>query len=317
MPAPVKPADSIRHRSGAFAALDGGGIDKEVETRMSAADDLDDVVEDRSAGGGDDTNRARKGGQGTLAGGVEEALGQEAGLELLERKLQGPGTPGFQGLGDELKLAARLVDGDAAAHQNCEAVLRAEAEKLRLAAEEHNRKLRLAVLQREVNVAGGRGMAVGDLAFDPKIGVGSLDMLSEVVDQGANAPGRGGCAWTRFWVRGARLGGRGMRGLARAPGRGGLRARVRPEFPACHRLQSGSPYRMSLKHRRAQWERSAVEAVGLDIGCDGWREQARAGVSVAQTAAEFSGGDVLVDGGEQMDAGALGEPGRAARADLL
>ena len=42
------------------------------------------------------------------------------------------------------KLAARLVDGDAAAHQNGQSVLRLEAEELGLAAEEHDRKLRLA-----------------------------------------------------------------------------------------------------------------------------------------------------------------------------
>ena len=112
---------------------------------MAAANDLDDVVEHRSAGGGDDANRAREGGQRALASGVEESLGQQARLELFVRKLQGPRAARLQRLGDELKLAARLVDGDAAAHQNGQSVLRLEAQQLRLAAEEHHRKLRLAV----------------------------------------------------------------------------------------------------------------------------------------------------------------------------
>src|SRR5208283_5912911 len=92
-------------------------------------------------------------------------FGQQARLELFVRKLQGSCAARFQRLGNELELAARLVDRDAAAHQHRESVLRVEAQQLRLAAEEHHRKLRLAVLQREVNVAGGSGAAVGDFAL--------------------------------------------------------------------------------------------------------------------------------------------------------
>ena len=138
---------------------------------MAAANDLDDVVEHGSAGGGDDADGAREGGQRALAGGVEEAFGEQARLELFEGELQGPRAARLQRLGDELELAARLVDGDAAAHQDGESILRAEAEELGLAAEEHDRKLRFAVLEREVDVAGGRGAAVGDLALDPEVGV--------------------------------------------------------------------------------------------------------------------------------------------------
>jgi hypothetical protein len=112
---------------------------------VAAANDLDDVVEDRTAGGCDDAEGARKCGQRALAGGVEEALGEEARLELGEGELEGAGTAWLEGFGDELELAARLVDGDAAANENGESVLRVEAKELRLSAEEDDGKLRLAI----------------------------------------------------------------------------------------------------------------------------------------------------------------------------
>jgi hypothetical protein len=141
----VEPADSRGDRGGAFGALHGGGIDEKVEARVAAANDLDDVVEDRAAGGGDDAEGAREGGQGALAGGIEESFGEETGLELGEGELEGTGATRFQRLGDELELAARLIDGDSAADEDGESVLRLEAEELGLAAEEHDGKLRLAV----------------------------------------------------------------------------------------------------------------------------------------------------------------------------
>ena len=45
----------------------------------------------------------------------------------------------------------------------------------------------LAILQCEVNMAGGRWAAVGDLALNPQVGVVRLDVLADVGDQSANA----------------------------------------------------------------------------------------------------------------------------------
>ena len=44
----------------------------------------------------------------------------------------------------------------------------------------------------------------------------------------------------------------------------------------------------------------------MDVGGDGWGKQSGAWVSCLQAATKFSGRDVLVDRGEQVDAGALG-----------
>src|SRR5580658_2262494 len=105
------------------------------------------------------------------AAGVEEALGFEAFLQLLECELEGASADGFHCLGDKLHLAALLVDADAAADQHVEAVFRAEAEQHGLAAEEDNGKLRVGVFEGEINMAGWGGSEVGDFAFDPDVAV--------------------------------------------------------------------------------------------------------------------------------------------------
>ena len=46
--------------------------------------------------------------------------------------------------------------------------------------------------------------------------------------------------------------------------------------------------------------------VRLDVGGDGRREKAGAGVSSFEALAEVGGGDVFVDGGEEVDPGTLG-----------
>lgn len=71
-----------------------------------------------------------------LALGVEEALLLEAALDLLKGELEGPGAHGLKLLGDELDLAALLVNGDASAKQDLEAVFRAEAKQRGLTPEE-------------------------------------------------------------------------------------------------------------------------------------------------------------------------------------
>ena len=94
---------------------------------------------------------------------------------MFKGELKGARAAGLERLGDELELAAGLVNRDAAAREDGEAVFGTEAEEQGLAAEEHDGKLGLAVLEREVDVAGGRGTAVGDFAFDPDVLVLALD----------------------------------------------------------------------------------------------------------------------------------------------
>ncbi len=181
-------------------------MDEDVEAGVAATDDVEDVADDGAAGGGDDSEAGGIGRERALAGRVEEALGAEAVGELLEGELEGAVAAWLHGLGDELELAASVVDGDAAADQDGEAVGGTETEELRLAAEEDDRELGLAILEREIDVAGGRGAAVGDLAFDPEVGVTELDALADVGDEGAYAPDtaflqRRGCGAARLRER--------------------------------------------------------------------------------------------------------------------
>ena len=162
---------------------------------MAAGDDGEEVADDCAGGRGDDADGAGKGGQGALASGVEEAFGFEALLELLEGELEGASADGFHGFGDELHLAALLVDADAAADEDVEAVFRAEAEKHGLAAEEDDGELGVGVFEGEVDVAGGSGAVVGDFAFDPDVAVLLLDEFADVGDEVADGPDAAGGAW--------------------------------------------------------------------------------------------------------------------------
>jgi len=155
---------------------------------VAAADDGDDVAHDSSGRRGDDADGAGEVGQGALAGGVEETFGEEAGFELFKGELKGAGATGFESFGDELELAAGLVDRDSAANEDGEAVGGLEAKEEGLAAEEDDGELGFAVLEGEVEVAGGGGAEVGDFALDPDVSVVALDVLADSGDEVADGP---------------------------------------------------------------------------------------------------------------------------------
>jgi hypothetical protein len=87
-----------------------------------------------------------------------------------------------------LHLAALLVDADAAADQDAEAVLRAEAKEHSLAAEENDGELGVGVLEGEVDVAGRGGAVVGDFAFYPDVAILLLDQFADLGDELADGP---------------------------------------------------------------------------------------------------------------------------------
>ena len=49
----------------------------------------------------------------------------------------------------------------------------------------------------------------------------------------------------------------------------------------------------------------AVKVMGMDVGSDGGRKQAAAGVPCVEAVAEFGGGDILVDSGQEVNTGTL------------
>jgi len=64
--------------------------------------------------------------QGAFSGSLEQTIGEEFLLELLKGELQRAVTLRLDGFDDELIFAALLIDIDAAAHQNLDAVFRLE-----------------------------------------------------------------------------------------------------------------------------------------------------------------------------------------------
>jgi hypothetical protein len=76
-----EPADAGGDFGGAVGALDGGGVDEEVDGGVAAAADLDDVAEGGALQAGDDSDAVGEGGEGALA--VEEAFAAEFFFELL------------------------------------------------------------------------------------------------------------------------------------------------------------------------------------------------------------------------------------------
>jgi hypothetical protein len=128
-------------------------VDEELERCVAATDDRDDIAEDGAGERGDDSDAAGKGRQRAFAGGVEEAFGEEAGFELLEGQLEAARSARLDSLRDELKLAPGLIDGDATADENCQAVCRAEAKQLGFATEQDDGELGVGVLQGEVDVS--------------------------------------------------------------------------------------------------------------------------------------------------------------------
>ncbi len=70
----------------------------------------------------------------------------------------------------------------------CKAVCGTEAQQAGGGAEHHDADLRVAVFEGEVEMSGLGGTEVGDLAFDPGVGVFALDVGADGGDQVADFP---------------------------------------------------------------------------------------------------------------------------------
>jgi hypothetical protein len=165
---------------------------------VAATNHGDDVADDGSGGRSNDADGAREGWQEAFACGIEEAFGEEACLELFEGQLDPSRSARLHGVSDELELAARFVDRYAAPDKDCEAVVGAKPKKLGLATEEDDGELGVGILEGEVDVAGRGRAAVGDLAFNPQVGVSGLDLAADAGDEGGDGPDAT-LGWLRFW----------------------------------------------------------------------------------------------------------------------
>ena len=131
---------------------------------------LHDIAHGGAARRGDQTHALRKHGKRFFSLGVEQALGLEALFQLLEGKLQGAQADRLDVLDVKLIFAARFVDADGAAHGDVQAVFGAKLEARKLGAKADAANLRAIILEREVKMAGLRGVRVGDFALDEDVG---------------------------------------------------------------------------------------------------------------------------------------------------
>ena len=118
-------------------------------------------------------------GIGFLRPTVEQAFGGELFLELLKGDLKGANADRFEKFADHLQLAPAFVNAEAPAGDYPQAVLRLEAQQARLHAKNHNTKLGLAIVEREVEMAGAGRTQVGDLALDPDVRVLALQARAQ------------------------------------------------------------------------------------------------------------------------------------------
>ena len=170
-------------------------VDEDVDAAVAAAGDGDDVADDGALRRGDDADGGGVGGERALAGGVEEAFCLELGFELFELELEGSGAARFEGFGDELELAARFKDGDAAAGEDGHAIGRLPFEEGGLSTEENGGELGFAVFEGEVEGAGAGGAGIGDFTFNPDVGVVAFELAAQGADEFCDGPELAGGGW--------------------------------------------------------------------------------------------------------------------------
>src|SRR4029077_4487890 len=117
---------------------------------------------------GDHADTLRKARQASLALERKQTFGRQVRLQALELALERADARLLQVLDDELVLAPRLVDADAAADQHLRAAAGREADQRVLHPEHGAAQLRVPVLEGEVPVAGRWLREVRQLPLHPQ-----------------------------------------------------------------------------------------------------------------------------------------------------
>ena len=128
-----------------------------------------------------------EGGDQFLARRVEQSLLGKALLEFLEGELQCTQPFGQEPAGDELILSAPLVNAHIAERDDLQSVPKRELNLGCDATKQHHGQLGVGVLQREIDVSGGRRAEIGNLAFDPQAGKLLFEQVLDASRQVGNA----------------------------------------------------------------------------------------------------------------------------------
>ena len=170
----VEAADRGRHLGGAGLALHAHGPHHDAG-REALREARQHVADDGAGRRGDDADDARQERQRLLPGLVEQALGRELLLALLQQRHQRADAGRLQRVDDDLVGRLARIGRDAPGGDHLQPFRRLEPEALHRGAPDHRVDLGLVVLQREVAVARGVGAAEArDLAAQPHVAVGAL-----------------------------------------------------------------------------------------------------------------------------------------------
>src|SRR5439155_916166 len=144
-------------------SLDQGGRDDDVGDRIATPKDRHDIVDDRTDLRGDHTDPAWERGEGTFARGIEQAFGGQFLPRPLVRGPEGPDAGRGRRPYQQLHGPFSREHVHVARYDDVHAVLEVESQELGILAEERARDLGRRVLQREEDVARGRGLEVAHL----------------------------------------------------------------------------------------------------------------------------------------------------------
>ena len=149
-------------------ALHQGGGENQLDGRVAARRHVLNVVPDGAGRRGDDSHSRGESRQGPLAGLLEQALLFEPHPELFELQLKLADALGPHHVGNELKVAARLVEGHTPVGDDGAALLN-EVGSNAAVTEHHASERRVPVPQAEVAVSRRRAGEVSDLATHPDV----------------------------------------------------------------------------------------------------------------------------------------------------
>jgi len=163
-----------------LCTLHGSRVTGCPKTRKPPLEHRQDILQRRCGKRTDDANVPRESGQSPLAIGGEQSFALEFDLQSLERGPQFALAGWFDSIDDGLKVAAGLVQGQPATHDDEGAVPQGPAHKTVPVSEHRAPDLRLSILQGEVPVARAAGTAeVGHFALDQDRGETLLDQASD------------------------------------------------------------------------------------------------------------------------------------------
>ena len=168
-------------------SLNAHGVNLNVKSRESAAEDVQHVADGGAGGTRDDGDALRQHRDRLLTGRIEKALLRQLLLELLERQLQSAQAGRLHGHGVELELPFLLVERQAPADDELQSVLDSETKEARIHRKQHDPHLGAGVFDRKIKVSSSRSRHIGRFTLDADVVV-SKELQVDLTDQLAHLP---------------------------------------------------------------------------------------------------------------------------------